>query len=184
MPKLSVQQWQHATLLDADIGCDLLRRTVLVPVAATSLSTAITDTSSASVGTAFFATLPVVSGANVTGVGLTELVCAEAGQDCGEDDREISINPISLALRIPVSFGTADELHGVGGRLFARIEEGAQHIPRQPTGGGLTRPRDRVRRRRTADASDKAATPPSRRQRTTALKPTDGIEGAKGEASP
>jgi hypothetical protein len=44
----------------------------------------------------------VVGCADVADVGLAELVCAESGQECGQDYREISFSPISLMLRFAV----------------------------------------------------------------------------------
>jgi hypothetical protein len=70
-----------------------------------------TDSNPASTGTLrCFPSLPltwmiatVVGGADVADVGVTEFVCAEAAQQCGKDDREISFRPISVTLRSAVS---------------------------------------------------------------------------------
>jgi hypothetical protein len=40
----------------------------------------------------------VVGGADVADIGVTKLVCAEAGQQAGEDYREIALGPVGLAL--------------------------------------------------------------------------------------
>jgi hypothetical protein len=39
----------------------------------------------------------VVSGADVADVGLAKLVCPEAAEECGEDEREIPFSLIGLA---------------------------------------------------------------------------------------
>jgi hypothetical protein len=44
----------------------------------------------------------VIGGADISDVGLAEFLGAQAGQQCGQYDREITVSPIGLALRVAV----------------------------------------------------------------------------------